>query len=245
MEATEKLQEALYFLKKIEVLEGKARVRASEDEFERRNRRLRANLSAFILAWESIPEILHYDFAESFSLDISREERADNKEFRRLSRSLATRDSSFSEAADAYEWLRQQQRRLFESHKLLADWRHVVAHRGIVAIVRREHGKRTLQEQVVEVDMPINTGGSFGVSGSFGSGWVSSLTYDVNVERAPAEKRLYGVMKPLALTKGEMKKESYSYLRNDPERRPVVERCRNAYNDMRKLVEDAGKRVKS
>ena len=63
MEAREKLQEAQYFLNKIKRLEDKARVRASEDEFRKRNLSLRANLSAFILAWESIPDILLYDFA--------------------------------------------------------------------------------------------------------------------------------------------------------------------------------------
>lgn len=246
MEATDKLQEASYLLKKIKKMEDEAKVTASEDRFKKRRLALRANLSAFILAWQSIPEILLYDFAEALSLGISRNERTDRDYFVRLSKGLASRNGSFSEAVQSYEWLDQQQRRLFETHKLLADWRHVVAHRGIVVTVRKEHGRTTRLERVFEVDMPVNT---TGVSGSFGpSGWVPSPVQAAGARAIMGTKSdsyVYGVTRPLILPREEMKKESYSYLRNDPERRPIVERCQNAYNDMNRLVEDAEKRIKS
>ena len=76
MEAREKLQEALYFLEQIKKLEDEGRSHTfSEDEFRKRNLALRANLSAFILAWHSIPEIMLYDLADTLKLPFTRNDR--------------------------------------------------------------------------------------------------------------------------------------------------------------------------
>lgn len=76
MEAREKLREALYFLEQIKKLEDQGRSHTfSEDEFRKRNLALRANLSAFILAWHSIPEIMLYDLAETLKLPFTRNDR--------------------------------------------------------------------------------------------------------------------------------------------------------------------------
>lgn len=59
-------------LQQIKKLEDETRVRTfSEGEFRERNLVLGANISAFILAWHSIPEIMLYDFAERYSLGVT------------------------------------------------------------------------------------------------------------------------------------------------------------------------------
>jgi hypothetical protein len=161
MEAREKLREALYFLEQIKKLEDQGRSHTfSEDEFRKRNLALRANLSAFILAWHSIPEIMLYDFAETFKLPFTRNDRMMDFDFALSALSNPNRD----DALDLLAWRTKETKELRKKHNRLAGMRDVVTHRGII---RTERG-----EQVVETDMPVNTTGVSAIV----SGWYPGVT---------------------------------------------------------------------
>lgn len=268
MEAREKLQEALYFLEQIKKLEHEGRSRTfSEDEFRKRNLVLRANLSAFILAWHSIPEIMLYDFAEKFNLPFTRNDRMMCYDFALAALNNPNRD----DALDLLAWLNKETKELRKKHNRLASMRDIVTHRGIIVTERGE-------KQVVETVEALNTSGvSTWISGV--QGWYPSeqteaireepRMYDVTDGRIRpiAEGRLhvagtappvaeearavavpyaYGVMKPVVLAREEEmieKTESLTYLTGDPDKIPISDRCESAYNDMKKLVDEAWTRT--
>jgi hypothetical protein len=246
MEAREKLGEALYFLEQIKKLEDQGRSHTfSEDEFRKRNLALRANLSAFILAWHSIPEIMLYDFAETFKLPFTRNDRMMDFDFALAALSNPNRD----DALDLLAWRTKETKELRKKHNRLAGMRDVVTHRGII---RTERG-----EQVVETDMPVNTTGVSAII----SGWYPGVTAGSipgQVTEAGVrplgpvkddyvkEPYVYGVMKPVVLAKEEQKKEnaeSLTYLTGDPDKIPISDRCESAYNDVKKFVDEAWKRT--
>jgi len=113
MEAREKLQEAGYFLFQLKQFADK------EIDF------FNYSLSAFLGAWTSVPDIMLYDFAEKYSLGLTREDYVTEKEFR-----LAAKVLNRQEAIDFAEWLDKRISELRKDHSILFRKRIEVVHRG-------------------------------------------------------------------------------------------------------------------
>jgi len=117
MEAKRKLEEARYFVKRIE------ECRNAEDEFL-------YNLSGFLNAWRSIVEVMLYDFAERYSLGLTRQQRITPRDFE-----IAAQVLGRTEASRFLEWWRRQVGSLGENP--LSEKRNVSFHRGYPKVERR------------------------------------------------------------------------------------------------------------
>lgn len=124
MEAEHKLSEARYFLDKMNTL------KSQPEEFMH-------NLSAFLSAWRSVPDILLYDYAEKY-FAWGREDRFDMRDFE-----VATRASGRKEAQRFFQWYKKQYARL--AGNPLWRKRVVTIHRG------RPKVKRTYRLYLFEV----------------------------------------------------------------------------------------------
>jgi hypothetical protein len=253
MEAREKLREALYFLEQIKKLEDEGRSHTfSEDEFRKRNLVLRANLSAFVLAWHSIPEIMLYDFAEKFKLPFTRNDRMMYFDFALAALNNPNRD----DALDLLAWLAKETKELRKKHNRLAGMRDIVTHRGIIVTERGE-------KQVVETVEAVNTSGvgPYFISLAPFQDWypptqdgpdeepqtigVAAAGVRPVEDTSVKEPYVYGVEKPIVLSEEEKKEkiEPFTYLTGDPDKIPISDRCESAYNDMKKLVDEAWTRT--
>ncbi len=110
MQAKLKLQEAEYFLG------GLKRSETNPVEFN-------YNLSAFLSALSSVPDIMLYDFAEKYSLGITREVQIGDTVFRSVANALKKKD-----ALNFLEWWRENLGQLVRN-KLLRK-RAIIVHRG-------------------------------------------------------------------------------------------------------------------
>jgi hypothetical protein len=110
--AREKLDEAVYFLGQLE-------------KYEDRKELFDYNLSAFVVSWRSVIDIMLYDFAEKFSLNLTRDDYLGEEQFRLSARVLGRK-----EALDFLKWLISETRKLREKHRILFDRRRVTVHRG-------------------------------------------------------------------------------------------------------------------
>jgi hypothetical protein len=109
LEAEHKLSEARYFLDKMKTL------KSEPEEFMH-------NLSAFLSAWRSLPDILLYDYAEKY-FAWGREDRFSMRDLE-----VATRASRRKEAQHFAQWYKEQIQSL--SRNPLWKKRVVTVHRG-------------------------------------------------------------------------------------------------------------------
>jgi len=110
--AHEKLDEAAYFLGQLQ-------------KYEDRKELFDYNLTAFVVSWHSVLDIMLYDFAEKFSLNLTRDDYLGEEQFR-----LAAKVLGRKEALDFLKWLIGETRNLREKHRVLFDRRRVTIHRG-------------------------------------------------------------------------------------------------------------------
>ena len=113
MEVDEKLNETSYFLN---LLQQNPQDRDHAKEFM-------YVLSAFLNAWRSVLDVLLYDYAEIFSLGLSREERINDRDFE-----VAARALNNSQAQSFIQWWKQQLSILGQNPLWLK--RKVIVHRG-------------------------------------------------------------------------------------------------------------------
>jgi len=137
MESRKKLEEAHYFLDKLRA------VAQNSDEFM-------YMLSAFLNAWRSVLDVMLYDYAEKYSLGLTREDRITDHEF-----GIAAKVLNCTGALHFLRWWRQQ-RSSFQRNPL---WRKriLVVHRGYPPITQ------TLQLYVAE---SLALSSTFTVSGA-------------------------------------------------------------------------------
>lgn len=110
--ACDKLAEAEYFLNQLDNFQG------NKELFD-------YNLSAFVVSWQSVIDIMLYDFAEKFSLGLTRDDYLGEEQFR-----LAARVLDRKEAIDFLRWLINETRKLRDKHSILFDRRRLTVHRG-------------------------------------------------------------------------------------------------------------------
>lgn len=180
------------------------------------------NFDGFIVAWHSVLDILRFDFAEKFSLGITRQERASRDYFGHLAKGLASKNpKDFSQAVAFYEWMSRQEDDLLKRHALLLEKRHVIAHRGTI--------KTGVKEETIERLVNVSR---YGTSTYSDSVYFSPSFFAVKGEPPPTSS--WGPVK-LHETK------AYAYFKGDPEERSIVSICSSAYEDMAQLVTSAEK----
>ena len=116
MQAKRKLGEARHFLDELE------RTSENPEEFN-------YNLSAFLSAWRSVLDIMLYDFAEKYSLGLTREDRLIEYGFEIVAKALNRTD-----ALKFLKWWRQQVQEVGKNP--LCYKRKVIVHRGYPPTVR-------------------------------------------------------------------------------------------------------------
>lgn len=121
MQATEKLDEARYFLDKLRITPQN---RDHEKEFM-------YLLSAFLNAVHSVLDIMLYDYAEGFSLGFTRDEKFTDRDFE-----VASRAKNDNQALEFILWWKQQSGVMAQRPLWLK--RNVIIHRGYPEI-RRVH----------------------------------------------------------------------------------------------------------
>ena len=239
IEANEKLSEAKYFLDKMRYLDfmGLETGMFEDKEFG-------YNLDGFLVAWHSALDVLRYDFAEKFSLGITRQDRASRDYFRHLAKALASKNpKDFSEAAVFYEWMDRQEDGLLKRHASLREKRYVVAHRGTV--------KTGVKEEVTEWAVNVSTYGvstySAALYGSYSAGKPGDSVQAGSIPVQPTAAWAGRIIKdepPATLPDRPVrvyKTRAYTYFKDDPQERSVVSICGSAYEDMAQLVANAEK----
>jgi len=186
-----KLDEAAYFLEHLE-------------KFEDRKELFDCNLSAFVVSWHSVIDVMLYDFAEGFSLNLTRDDYLGEDQFR-----LAAKVLDRKEALDFLRWLINETRKLREKHRILFERRRVTVHRG--------KGSTFLAYAVNWSPSPVAVSVT-------GSQWVPS----------PLPMSEYAEGLPIETQSAEIR---FAERPNES----AISICRRAYEDMKKLVEDAGK----
>jgi hypothetical protein len=215
IEANEKLREAKYFLEQMRRLDFMC---LETGMFE--DKEFSYNFDGFIVAWHSVLDILRFDFAEKFSLGITRQERASRDYFRHLAEGLASKNpKDFSEAVDFYEWMSRQEDDLLKRHALLLEKRHVIAHRGIV--------QTGIGEETVERDFAVN------VSSAGLTALIGDIVHESSTDSIPPH--------PGYLPVKIREKRAHTCFKDDPEERSIVSICSSAYRDMAQLVANAEK----
>jgi len=240
IEANEKLSEAKYFLEKMRYLDfmGSETGMFEDKEFG-------YNLDGFLVAWHSVLDVLRYDFAEKFSLGITRQDRVPHRDyFRHLAEGLASKNpKDFSEAVAFYEWMSRQEDDLLKRHALLLEKRHIVVHRGTV--------KTGVKEEVTEWAVNVSTYGvstySTALYGSYSAGKPGDSVQAGSIPAQPVAAWAGPVVKdepPPTLPDRTVRlheTRAYTYFKDDPEERSVVSICGSAYKDMAQLVANAEK----
>jgi hypothetical protein len=120
MQAAKKLDEARFFL---DWLSRTPQDTTHADEFM-------YILSAFLNSWKSVLDVLLYDYAEKFSLGLSREERITDRDFEVAARALQN-----TQASSFVHWWRQQLSLL--SQNPLWTKRKIIVHRGYPPTMRK------------------------------------------------------------------------------------------------------------
>lgn len=110
MDTRNKLEEARYFL---DALIRKERI---PKEFI-------YNLSAFLGAWTSVPDVMLYDFAEHYRIGLTREDRMMHSDFRIVAKAQKNAD-----ALQFFNWWRRKLG-ILSSNKLW-NMRNIIVHRG-------------------------------------------------------------------------------------------------------------------
>jgi hypothetical protein len=110
MAAREKLEEARHFL---QLLDNTAAASKVFDYY----------LSAYLSAWRSVLDVMLFDFAQSYSLGLNRDDRIDENAFRIAARALRNK-----KALDFLRWWRIQSDRI--SRNPLSRVRNMIVHRG-------------------------------------------------------------------------------------------------------------------
>jgi len=239
IEANEKLREAKYFLEQMRRLDFMG---FETGVFE--DKEFSYNFDAFIVAWHSVLDILRFDFAERFSLGITRQERASRDYFRHLAKGLASKNpKDFSEAAAFYEWMDRQEDGLLKRHASLREKRYMVAHRGTV--------KTGVKEEVTEWAVNVSTYGvstySTALYSSYSAGKPGDSVQAGSIPAQPAAAWAGRVVKdepPPTLPDRTVrlhKTRAYTYFKDDPEELSIVSICSSAYEDMAQLVTNAEK----
>lgn len=198
------------------------------------------NLDGFLVAWHSVLDVLRYDFAEKFSLGITRQDRVPNRDyFAHLARALASKNSKdFSDAAAFYEWMSRHEDDLLKRHALLLQKRHVVVHRGTV----KTEVKEEVTERAVNISSHIDETTAFYAAAlaAYGERQAGSIPPPPG---AAGAVKVVKDTSPILLDRAMALHESkaYTYFKDDPEKRSIVSICGSAYEDMAKLVANAEK----
>jgi len=114
MDTRNKLEEANYFLEQILKLESSIPIKRKWFSY---------NLSAFLSAWKSVLDIMLYDFAEFYSMGLSRDDLIRPDVF-----CIVAKAKNNRKAMKFFKWWRKQQKKL--SNNDLWRMRHLVVHRG-------------------------------------------------------------------------------------------------------------------
>lgn len=240
IEANEKLSEAKYFLEQMMSLDFMGLETGMFDD-----KKFSYNFDGFVVAWHSVLDILRFDFAEKFSLGITRQDRVPHRDyFRHLAEGLASKNpKDFLEAVAFYEWMSRQEDDLLKRHALLLEKRHIVVHRGTV--------KTGVKEEVTEWAVNVSTYGvstySTALYGSYSAGKPGDPVQAGSIPASPAAAGATRFVKdefPSTLPDRSMRlheTRAYTYFKDDPEERSVVSICGGAYEDMGQLVANAEK----
>lgn len=122
MEAQNKLQEAQYFLRELS--------NASQDTDE-----FIYKMSAFLSAWRSVFDILLYDYAEKFSLGLTREDKISDYQFEIAIKAFKRYASvRAAKALKFLHWWRQKRSELAQNP--LWKTRTIIVHRGYPPTMR-------------------------------------------------------------------------------------------------------------
>lgn len=214
MDAREKLRETKYFLDQMERLDELGK----EKEFN-------YNLEAFIFAWHSIIDnTILYDFAEKYSLGITRHDFMRDYHFRLVARVLDARGEG--DALKFLNWLEGKLNDLKHRNSLLFEERTQIVHRE--RIKTRNRYKPTGKTRTYYVNFA-----SF-VS-MFGPSPITTDSPLHTLEQTLPKHR--GVE---AVTEPEVKVMTYFQERPDES---AFDICKHAYEDMERLVLDAEKEV--
>lgn len=106
------------------------------------------NLSAFLSAWRSVLDVMLYDFAEHYSIGLTREDKMMSHDFW-----IVAKARKNTQALDFYKWWSKKIRKLSENP--LWSMRHVVVHRGYPEII-----------QTVYIPGSLSSGATIFLSGS-------------------------------------------------------------------------------
>jgi len=118
METRKKLEEARFFLE--EFRKSVSGVAEKESSFY---------LSAFLSAWRSVLDVMLYDFAEYYSLGLTREDRMIERDF-----FIVAKAKSKGEALRFLKWWKKKIQRL--SRNKLWNMRRIIIHRGYPEITQ-------------------------------------------------------------------------------------------------------------
>lgn len=178
------------------------------------------NLSAFLSAWKSVPEVLLYDFAERFRIGFTLEDYMTDKEFG-IAANLWKTQMGESDASDFLKWWRMEVDRLNNTHKLSGK-RDILIHRGYPK----------LEKGGVERTVFIPTGTfqvyTTGVAAGWGTG--SAILGETTAAGVQYSPETFGKA-PADV------KETYRF--GDQQDRDIVDICKEAYDDMKAFAEEA------
>jgi len=172
----EKLEEARYFLQKLE----------ETPQYNVHDREFMYLLSAFLTSWRSVTDLILYDYAEIFSLGLSREDDISLHDF-----GLIARVTNNSQAQRFLTWFNQQVGIL--SNNPLWRKRNIIVHRGYPPTMRVYSlylsGSIALLASValsasLTVNQPAGSGGSSGIQQPISA--QSVPTTNVPVVNSPA-----------------------------------------------------------
>jgi len=131
METRKKLEEARFFLEKFRKSVGLSVGKESP-----------YYLSAFLSAWKSVLDVMLYDFAEYYSLGLTRQDKVSYDGF-----SLVAKAQSNDKALDFLKWWAKKTRKL--SKNKLWKMRHIIVHRGYPEITHQVYVPETISSSAI------------------------------------------------------------------------------------------------
>ena len=157
METRKKLEEARFFLEKFRKSLMGLGVGKESPYY----------LSAFLSAWKSVLDVMLYDFAEYYSLGLTRQDKVSYDGF-----SLVAKAQSNDKALDFLKWWAKKIQKLGKN-KLL-KMRHMTIHRGYPKITDQVYVPETISSSTISFDIPKEAAA---VIGHFKDGKIIKFEY--------------------------------------------------------------------
>lgn len=156
METRKKLEEARFFLEKFQ--KSVSGVAEKESSYY---------LSAFLSAWRSVLDVMLYDFAEYYSLGLTRQDKVSSDEF-----SIVAKAQRNDKALVFLKWWAKKIQKL--SKNKLWKMRHIIIHRGYPKIMHQVYVPETISSSIISFDIPKKADA---VTGHISDGKIISIEY--------------------------------------------------------------------